>query len=301
LAHLRSLFSRARRESGTVAAVAEAVLADLAVDIDVAGPVAAPVAPGEYWTTARLALAQQLWGEGFLSPGGSAEVLRLAAPIGLNESMSLLFVGAGIGGPPQALSNEHGVWVASQESDPTLLPLARERLLHSRALVAKRTTADAWHPNAPRFRKRGFHHAMAFDALREGTPHAVLAALAHAIKPGGQLVMQELVADGPLDPADPVVAAWCRLERRSAELPNEAFISETLQRLGLEVRVSEDQSTRHVGMAVQGWKVLLQALNGARPERGSAEALVDEVEMWARRIALMHAGRIRLVRWHAMA
>ncbi len=291
--------------------MAEAGLAELDADgverSDAAGRDATglgstgPDAASPFWSTARLVLAQDLWGDGFLNPGGSAEVLRLAAPIGLNESMSLLFVGAGVGGPPQSLSNEHGVWVASQESDPTLLPLARERLLHSRALVAKRTTAEAWHPDAPRFRKRGFHHVIALDALREGATHTVLSALSQAIKPGGQMVLQELVADGPLDPADPAIVAWCRLERRRPELPAEAFISETLQRLGVEVRVAEDQSSRHVGLVVQGWKGVIRGLKGARPPADYAVALVDEAELWTRRIGLIHAGRIRMVRWNAIA
>jgi hypothetical protein len=278
--------------------LAEAALA--AMDTEGGEPSVA-AAPGPYWTEARLALGQELWGDGFLNPGGSAEVLRLAAPLGLTEAMSLLFVGAGIGGPPQALANEHGVWVASQESDATLLPLARLRLLHSRTLVAKRATAEAWNPVVPRFRKRGFHHVIALDALREGTTHTVLSALWHGIKPGGQLVMQELVADEALDPADPAVAAWCRLERRRPELPAEVFISETLQRLGFEVRVTEDQSSRHIGLVVQGWKGVIRGLHGARPARSYAVALADEAELWARRIGLMHAGRVRMVRWHAMA
>jgi hypothetical protein len=47
------------------------------------------------WPSARISVAAALWGEGFLFPGGSDEVLRLAKPLGLTEASSLLLVGAG--------------------------------------------------------------------------------------------------------------------------------------------------------------------------------------------------------------
>ena len=42
------------------------------------------------WPSARIGVAEALWGEGFLFPGGAAEVLRLAKPFGLTAASSLL-------------------------------------------------------------------------------------------------------------------------------------------------------------------------------------------------------------------
>ena len=53
------------------------------------------------WPSARIGVAEALWGEGFLFPGGGAEVLRLAKPLGLTAASSLLLIGAGSGGPPR--------------------------------------------------------------------------------------------------------------------------------------------------------------------------------------------------------
>jgi hypothetical protein len=286
LTHLRTLFSRGRHAPD---------------EGEEPEDMAAPQHPVSPWTAERLALAQELWGEGFLSPGGSAEVLRYTAPFGLTEAMSLLLLGVGAGGPPRVLASEFGVWVAACDSDAALLAEAADRIRHAGMAVAKRITVEPWNPAAPRFRRRAFHHIVAFEALRDAVPRAVLAALGQAIKPAGQLVLQELVADAPLDPADPTVAAWCRLEHRSPDLPTEAVISETLERLGFDINLAEDQSSRHVGLAVQGWKGLLQGLHGVRPPRAHAAAMIDEAERWTRRIGLLHAGRIRMLRWHAIA
>ena len=56
------------------------------------------------WPSARIGVAEALWGEGFLFPGGGAEVLRLAKPLGLSAASSLLLIGAGSGGPPRCIA-----------------------------------------------------------------------------------------------------------------------------------------------------------------------------------------------------
>jgi hypothetical protein len=299
LTALRNLFGRGGRVPGP-APFADAGLAELVAE-GPAGGAAPRSRPGECWPPVRLGLAEQLWGEGFLSPGGGAEVLRLAVPMGLSEATSLLLLGAAAGGPPRVLAAELGVWVSAYESDPSLAALAGQRIKRAGAAVAKHATVEPWDPAAPQFHANAFHHAIAFDALHDAPPTVVLGALREAIKPGGQLVLQEMVADAPLDPSDVAIAAWSRLERRSPDLPSEAGVTAELQRLHFDVRVAEDQSGRHAGLAVQGWQGLVQSLRGAHPSHLFAEALVNEAELWARRISLIQGGRIRFVRWHAYA
>ena len=59
------------------------------------------------WPASRLAVAEQLWGSGYLSPGAGSELLRFASPLGLSASSSLLLLGAGAGGPPQKIGRAH--------------------------------------------------------------------------------------------------------------------------------------------------------------------------------------------------
>ena len=112
--------------------------------------------------------------------------------------------------------------------------------------------------------------------------------------------MAEFVAATPLDPTDPAIAAWCRLEGRSPALHSEPAMTRALARLGFDVRVVEDISARHMQLALRGWKDLVRGMGGARPSPVEAAAIVAEAEMWTRRIRLMHSGVIRLVRWHAL-
>jgi hypothetical protein len=242
---------------------------DLPAASDAAPPPRSPI-----WPASRLAIEEEVWGTGFMTPGGGPEVLRYAAPIGLSAAATLLLLGAGTGGPAQILATELGVWVAAHESDPDR--------------------------HDPDFRPRSAHHALAIDAIRDATAEPVLAAIATALKPHGQIVVVETVAPAPLDLADPAMAAWFRLENRASHLPSPDTITRALTRLGFDVRVTEDLSARHMRLAVLGWRHFVRQMARERPGHDRAMAVVTEAELWTRRIRLMHSGQIRLMRWHAI-
>lgn len=277
-----------------------------------AAPPALPVAvapavatPAVRWTPARIAIADELWGDGFVFPGGDEEVLRLTVPLGLSEASTLLLLGAAAGGAARAVVAGLGAWISGHEADPALVSVAAWRLPRAGMLVARRATVVPWNPQAPVFRRRGFDHALALEALRgaPGRPVPVadlLLALAGALRPGGHLVLVDVVATGRLDAADPMVRSWAEAEGRVPNLPTEAALTAALAELRFDVRVTEDISARHMRLAVQGWKRLVRDLSVAHPDRPRAAAVVAEAEVWMRRLKLMHAGQVRLVRWDAI-
>lgn len=287
---LRAMLTRARHPAGDLSGM----LAAAALQTP------SPAVPHVLWSPSRLALAEQLWDEGYTSPGGAAELLHLAAPLGLSAASSLLLVGAEAGGPAFSLANELGAWVAAQEAEAALRDRATLRLQSAGTTLARRATVAAWDPAAPVFRRRHFHHAIAREALREGVAEPILAAIAASLKPHGQLVLVETTAPARLDAGDPAIAAWCRLEGRAPLLPAEDAITRMLGRLGFEIRVVEDMSSRQIKLALLGWKRLVRELAAARPEPAHASLVVAEAELWQHRIQLMHEGRIRLLRWHAI-
>lgn len=285
---LRAILTRARHQAGDLSGM----LAAAALQT--------PPAPETLWSAPRLQLVEQLWDEGYTSPGGAAELLRLAAPLGLSAASSLLLLGAEAGGPAFSLANELGAWVAAHEAVAELRERATQHLQSAGTALARRATISAWDPVAPSFRRRQFHHAIVREALCDAVAEPILAAVAASLKPHGQLVLVETVAPAPLDADDPTIAAWCRLERRGPLLPAEESISRMLGRLGFEIRAVEDLSPRQIKLALLGWKRLVRELAEARPEQANADLVVAEAELWLHRIRLMHEGGIRLLRWHAV-
>jgi hypothetical protein len=251
------------------------------------------------WPVERLDVVDALWGDGFQFPGGEVETLRLVKPLGLSAATSLLLLGAGSGGPPCCIASDLGVWVTGYESDHALISAATERSLRSG--LARRAQIASWDPDSPSFERGYFHHALALEPLRDGLAEPTLAALAQALKPGGQLVLLETVADTPLDRADPAVADWLRLDgRRLDRLQAEITITRALGRLGFDVRIVEDISRRHIHQSVAGWREAVRGMEQAKPNPREAAQLIREAELWLLRLRLFRSRALRLVRWHAI-
>ncbi len=261
--------------------------------------VARPIAVPSIWTSERLRAAASLWGEGFHTPGGDLEILRLAKPLGLSSASSLLLVGAAAGGPSRALASQLGVWVSGFENDLALT--AEAETFIARSKLTKRAPIGLWNPADPVFRKKFHHHGIALEPLRDNPVEQTLAAIGQALKPGGHLAMLQVVADTPLDPSDPTVAHWARLDRRDPRaIPSETTITRVLKRLRFDVRVVEDLSERHIHQALLGWRAAVRRMEEERPARRQAMAFVQEAELWLFRLRLFQLGALRLVRWHGI-
>jgi|BEDMetMinimDraft_2_1075160.scaffolds.fasta_scaffold00705_10 SAM-dependent methyltransferase len=237
-----------------------------------------------------------LCGPGFEWPEGAEEVLRLARPLGLTEAHSVLVVGAGRGGPVAALAATFKSWVSGFEADPARLAYATRHC--ARSGCGKRATVAPFDPAEPQFPLSHFHHVMALGALR-GAPHEpLLRSLAQALRPFGQIVFVDFVAE----PADlPALAAWARLEGHPATLPEESALTALLERWRFDVRVVEDLTARHVAAALHAWHHLVRTLESDRPTPAEARLIVAEAERWLHRVRLMQSRKLRLVRWHAIA
>ena len=285
--------SRSSAPDKPIAAVTEAKTAVASPRIEAQPPTS--------WPAARLALTNQLWGPGFTFPGGEVETLRLVRPLGTTAAASLLIVGVGSGGPASAVTRNLGTWVTGIDCDSSLIAAARG--LISRAQLGKKVSIEAWDPVNPSLASKSHHHCLAMLPLNGQRPEPILTGLAKALKPGGQLVMTELTAKVPLDLNDATVKRWAKLERRSpAGVISGVAITRMLGRVGLDVRIAEDITDRHLEDMVLGWRLMLRDLEEQeqKPSRQHAALLVAEAELWLMRWRLMKQGHLKMMRWHAI-
>jgi hypothetical protein len=121
------------------------------------------------------------------------------------------------------------------------------------------------------------------------------------LRPGGQLVLTAIATAATLDLNDPIIRRWAILERRDpAQIPSAVAVTRMLGRVGLDVRVAEDISARHLEHAMLGWRVVLRDLRENKPTRQQAAQLIAEAELWLLRRRLIRDGRLRMMRWHGI-
>ena len=71
-----------------------------------------------------VAMLELIWGEGFLAPGGAANVRRTVSGLDLKDKL-VLDIGSGVGGVDLILAGEYGARVIGFEVDPALIERAR--------------------------------------------------------------------------------------------------------------------------------------------------------------------------------
>jgi hypothetical protein len=249
-------------------------------------------------TLARADWAERLWDAGFTGPGGAAEALRLSGLLPLSPATTLLLLGQDAGGGAAAIATQRGAWIASYQHDPA----AATRMAARLRSFGRRIEVRPWSPSQPAFRK-GFHqHALALEPLRtHPLPGPLCAAIAGGLKPGGQLVLLELVEGAGAGQRQAAVQRWMELEARPAPPPSRATVEAALHAAGFQIHVMEDASQRHCGGIVEGFARLVTGLRGAgRPATPAATAaLLTEVESWLLRHKLVASGQLALLRWHA--
>jgi len=74
---------------------------------------------------------------------------------------------------------------------------------------------------------------------------------------------------------------------------------ECLQNTGFNVWFKDDLTDQHQNQILAGWRRLVGTLapGGLAPK--ALTPLIDEVELWARRVAAIEAGALKLYRFYA--
>ena len=76
--------------------------------------------------------------------------------------------------------------------------------------------------------------------------------------------------------------------------------AELMEDLKLEMRVQEDITDKFRPMITQSWTGFVESLEKGNVSPERAEALIQEAEMWTRRVAALDSGDLRVCRIHAI-
>lgn len=153
---------------------------------------------GELYHPRMIGMLEAIWGEGFLSPGGPAEVARLVAGTDLS-GLSVLDIGCGAGGIDIALVRGHGAgYVCGIDVEDGVL--ARARALIGREGLAGRIGCLKVVPGPLPFPPGCFDIVFSKDSIVHIPDKAALMAeVFRVLKPGGRLIASDWLIghDGP--------------------------------------------------------------------------------------------------------
>lgn len=243
-------------------------------------------------------LAQWLWGAGFHIPGGEGHVLSLVTPFALNPAMSMLYLGAGLGGGARAIATKYATYVTALELDDGLARRGME--MSTLQGMQRRAPVTVYDPKTLELRDHSFDCILARQStytLADKEPFLKL--LVTSLKPRGHLLVTDYVVAPKV--GGPALEAWQRQQRRPAHLWTAAQYEECLTRLGLDSRVTEDTTGKLRQLILSGWAQMINTVDLHDLPKQHLLAIVDEAERWVRTIEAIDGGALRMYRFYALA
>lgn len=255
------------------------------------------------WDEKTIDIAQYIWGKGFCGPGGPEYIVGMSKLLALSPEMSMIQLGADIGGPARTLADRFGVWMTGYEQDESLVKAGNE--MSKMQGLTKKVELETYAPDHKDFTgfDRKFDRAMAKESLCFiENKQAVITAVEEKLKPGGLFLITDYVLGHDAATAKDNYKSW-KVGERSNPYPVMAEdLSEMLKSANMQVRVSEDISIQYVEMINKAWRGADKiAAQLAKEEDGAnmIQILMREAEFWTRRKKLLEHGDLKL--WRVVA
>ncbi len=252
------------------------------------------------WNTPRVKMLQTLWGAGFSQPGGAEFSLWLANPCTLDPSLTVIELGAGLGGTSRTVERELGCWVTGYERDPEIATAGMG--LSMLAGVGNKVPIERYDPEDLDLKPSGYDCILSRETIfslknRKGFFDQV----GRALKVGAHLAYVDIVQIPREGEPQPTFRAWVKGERHHCAPWSLTEHRQACADRALDVRVADDITAVVRGQVVQAMAELLQKTEEIQAAEPAGKATLDaEIGRWTRRIAAIDAGDIGICRIYAI-
>ena len=263
-----------------------------------ATPAEAPPAEVPPLEQPHIKVAQQIWGEGFMRPGGAAAILTLVKPFAINPSMTVMEFGAGLGGGTRAVSAEFDVWVHGFEPDPILAAGGHELSVKKGTKKAeiKPCTMQDFQPKAA-----SYDCVYSSEALyKVPEKEKVLTVCERALKARGQIALTDFVRTPGTKPDDSRLTSFATRTGKPGQFwSGEEYVAK-LKALKFDIRVDEDQTATYRAAIIDAWVTFTSEAPGLACAKVHPKESVAEVALWTRRVAALDSGALQLRRYYGI-
>lgn len=252
----------------------------------------------ERWTQSRIDLVQKVWGEGLIGPGGMERILELVKPLGLTPAMTVLDLGAGLGGAARIVADHFGTWVTGFEADQRLTEAGMES--STKAGLGKKAPVQPFDPENFEVKPKSYDSVFSkefFFTIQD--KDRLLRHIEKLLKDQGQIMFTDFVLPKP-GHSSRALEVWRASEPVEPVLWAMEDYAEALTDLKLDVRINEDITEETRALITQAWGSYMAGVNRSDLDNESISAMVEEAELWTRRVKLLESNDLKVYRIHAI-
>jgi len=247
----------------------------------------APAGPRP-WSGDHIQVMEHMWGEGHALPGGLDYNGVLMKPLGITKEMSVLDLSAKLGGMARQIAGEFSAYVTGMEPDQALV--SRGMILSIAAGKGKQASVEAYDPEtytATRKYDCVFARELFYKVQDK---EKFFKAVADSTKPdGGQLVFTDYLLDS-VSRSKPPIVEWLAREPGLASPLTLPEMIKYWKGLGFDMRVAEDQTDFYKNEILTGFLSVLDFMETNIPDKKTKMILLQEINLWAQRIAAFKHG-----------
>jgi ubiquinone/menaquinone biosynthesis C-methylase UbiE len=249
-----------------------------------------PSEPGEYDDGMR-ALLQIIWGDGFLSPGGAAEIERLLEGSDIG-GCTVLDVGCGLGAIDELLVREYGAAsVVGIDVDPLLLADMQARI--ERAQMTDRIRGVQVVAGPLPFADDSFDVVFSKDSLVQiPDKPAIFAEVLRVLRPGGRFIASDWLRGGAADYSQEMME-YFRLEGIAYNMATLAESAESLRAARFEDVEIRDRHDWYLELAQRELEAMEGSLNALIVHRIGPERARHFIDNWRQLVVVLKRGELR--------